>query len=153
MPGGLLRAGPAPGTGQAPPGEAMTGGARPGADVPAASQHEAAARPGDTAAGRVAVPAGGRVRPASRRGWPWVWALAWGVVAAAAVRPPGAASDVRAAFAHAGGLRLAWLGAAVAAQMVSLAGGTAAQRWLLAARGCGGRPCSAWCLPPPGWPG
>ncbi len=45
-PGGLLRAGPAPGTGQAPPGEAMTGGARPGADVPAASQHEAAAGPG-----------------------------------------------------------------------------------------------------------
>ncbi len=87
----------------------MTGGARPGADVPAASQHEAAARPGDTAAGRVAVPAGGRVRPASRRGWPWVWALAWGVVAAAAVRPPGAASDVRAAFAHAGGLRVSWL--------------------------------------------
>jgi len=105
----------------------MTGGARPGADVPAASQHEAAARPGDTAAGRV--------RPASRRGWPWVWALASGVVAAAAVRPPGAASDVRAAFAHAGGLRASWLGVAVAAEVVSLAGGAAAQRRLLSAAG------------------
>ena len=106
----------------------MTGGARPGADVPAASQHEAAARPGDTAAGRVAVPAGGRVRPASRRGWPWVWALASGVVAAAAVRAlhAGAASDVRAAFAHAGGLRVSWLGVAVAAEVALLAGGAAA---------------------------
>ncbi len=115
----------------------MTGGARPGADVPAASQHEAAARPGDTAAGRVAVPAGGRVRPASRRGWPWVWALASGVVAAAAVRAlhAGAASDVRAAFAHAGGLRVSWLGVAVAAEVALLAGGAAAQRRLLSAAG------------------
>ena len=113
----------------------MTGGARPGADVPAASQHEAAAQPGDTAAGRVAVPAGGRVRSASRRGWPWVWALASGVVAAAAVRVPGAASDARAAFAHAGGLRVSWLGVAVAAEVVALAGGAAAQRRLLSAAG------------------
>ena len=113
----------------------MTGGARPGADVPAASRHEAAARPGDTAAGPVAVPAGGRVRPASRRGWPWVWALASGVAAAAAVRVPGAASDVRAAFAHAGGLRVSWLGVAVAAEVASLAGGAAAQRRLLSAAG------------------
>jgi hypothetical protein len=80
--------------------------------VPAASQHEAAARPGDTAAARVAVRTGERVRSASRRGWSWVWALASGVVAAAAVRAHGAASDVRAAFAHAGGLRASWLGVA-----------------------------------------
>ena len=113
----------------------MTGGARPGADVPAASQHEAAARPGDTAAGRVAVRTGERLRSASRRGWPWVWALASGVVAAAAVRAPGPASDVRAAFAHAGGLRVSWLGVAVAAQVASLAGGAAAQRRLLSAAG------------------
>lgn len=103
--------------------------------MPAASQHEAAPRPGDTAAGRVAVPAGGRVRPASRRGWPWVWALASGVVAAAAVRVPGAASDVRAAFAHAGGPRVSWLGVAVAAEVAALAGGAAAQRRLLSAAG------------------
>jgi uncharacterized membrane protein YbhN (UPF0104 family) len=113
----------------------MTGGARPGAGVPAASQHDAAVRPGDMAAGRVAVRTGGRGRPASRRGRPWVWALASGVVAAAAVRAPGAASDVRAAFAHAGGLRVSWLGVAVAAEVVSLAGGAAAQRRLLSAAG------------------
>jgi hypothetical protein len=113
----------------------MTGGARRGAGVPAASQHDAAVRPGDTAAGRVAVRTGGRVRPASRRGWPWVWALASGVVAAAAVRAPGAASDVRAAFAHTDGLRVSWLGVAVAAEVVSLAGAAAAQRRLLSAAG------------------
>jgi uncharacterized membrane protein YbhN (UPF0104 family) len=112
----------------------MTGGARRGVGVPAAGQHEAAVRPGDTAAGRVAVRIGGRVRPAPRRGWPWVWVLASGVVAAA-VRVPGAASDVRAAFAHAGGLRVSWLGVAVAAEVVSLAGGAAAQRRLLSAAG------------------
>jgi len=85
----------------------MTGGAWPGADVPAASQNETA-RPGDTAAGRATVPAGGRVRQASRRGWPWVWALASGVVAAAAVRVPGAAvaglSRQRAGFGRAAGV-------------------------------------------------
>ena len=92
-------------------------------------------------------------RPASRRGWAWV--LAAGVMAAAALRAPGAAGDVRAAAAHLDGLRLAWLGVVVTAQGVALASGTAAQRQLLAlaARGCGGGPCSAWCLPPPGWPG
>ena len=74
-------------------------------------------------------------RPASRRGRPWVWVLAAGVLAAAAVRAPGAAGDLRAAAAHLGGLRLAWLGAAVAAQGVALAGGTEAQRQLLAAGG------------------
>jgi hypothetical protein len=44
-------------------------------------------------------------------------------------------SDVRAAFAHAGGLRVSWLGVAVAAEVVSLAGGAAAQRRLLSAAG------------------
>ena len=61
--------------------------------------------------------------------------LAAGVLAAAAVRAPGAAGDLRAAAGHLGGLRQAWLGAAVAAQGVALAGGTAAQRQLLAAGG------------------
>ncbi len=76
-------------------------------------------------------------RPASRRGWAWAWAwvLAAAVMAAAAVRAPGAAGDLRAAAAHLGGLRPAWLGAAVAAEGVALAGGTAAQRQLLAAVG------------------
>ena len=45
------------------------------------------------------------------------------------------ASDVRAAFAHAGGLRVSWLGVAVAAEVASLAGGAAAQRRLLSAAG------------------
>ena len=74
-------------------------------------------------------------RSASRRGWAWAWVLAAGVMAAAAVRAPGAAGDLRAAAAHLGGLRLAWLGAAVAAEGVALAGSTAAQRQLLAAVG------------------
>ena len=61
--------------------------------------------------------------------------LAAGVMAAAAVRAPGAAGDARAVAAHLGGLRLAWLGVAVAAQGMALAGGAAAQRQLLAAGG------------------
>jgi len=69
-----------------------------------------------------------------RRGRPWAWALAAGLIAATAVRLPGAAGDLRAAGAHLGGLRLAWLGAAVTAQSVSLASGAAAQ-WLLLAAG------------------
>jgi uncharacterized membrane protein YbhN (UPF0104 family) len=81
------------------------------------------------------VRTGGQVWSASRRGWPWMWVLASGVVAAAAVRAPGAASDVRAAFAHTGGLRVSWLAVAVAAEVVSLAGGAAAQRRLLSAAG------------------
>ena len=56
-------------------------------------------------------------------------------MAAAAVRAPGAAGDLRAAAAHLGRLRPAWLGAAVAAEGVALAGGAAAQRQLLAAVG------------------
>src|ERR1035438_4422046 len=46
------------------------------------------------------------------------------------------ASDVRAALAHAGGLRVSWLGVAVAAEVMSLAGGAAAAavcRWCIAA--------------------
>ncbi len=74
-------------------------------------------------------------RPASRRGWAWAWVLAAGVMAAAALRAPGAAGDVRAAAAHLDGLRLAWLGVAVTAQGVALASGTAAQRQLLGAGG------------------
>ncbi len=72
-------------------------------------------------------------RPASRRGWAWAWVLAAGVMAAAVVRAPGAAGDVRAAAAHLDGLRLAWLGVAVTAQGVALASGTAVQRQLLGA--------------------
>jgi uncharacterized membrane protein YbhN (UPF0104 family) len=53
----------------------------------------------------------------------------------AAVRSPSAVGDARAAVEHLGGLRLAWLGAAAAAQMVSLAGGAAAQLQLLAIGG------------------
>ena len=56
-------------------------------------------------------------------------------MAAAAVRAPGAAGDARAVAAHLGRLRLAWLGVAVAAQGVALAGGATAQRQLLAAGG------------------
>jgi uncharacterized membrane protein YbhN (UPF0104 family) len=65
----------------------------------------------------------------------WAWILATGVIAVAAVRSPNAAGDVRAAIEHLSGLRLAWLGAAAAAQMVSLAGGAAAQVQLLAIGG------------------
>ena len=42
-------------------------------------------------------------------------------------------ADRHAAFAHAGGLRVSWLGVAVAAEVVSLAGGAAAPRRLLSA--------------------
>lgn len=73
--------------------------------------------------------------PASRRGRAWAWVLAAGVIAAAAVRAPGAAGDVRAVAANMSGLRLAWLGAAVTAQTMALASGTAAQRQLLGAGG------------------
>ena len=59
--------------------------------------------------------------------------LAAGVMAAAAVRAPGAAGDARTVAAYLGGLRLAWLGVAVAAQGMALA--PAAQRQLLAAGG------------------
>ncbi len=112
----------------------MTGGARPGTGVPAAS-HPEPVRHRDTAAGRVRALTGGRARPAARRGRGWAWVLAAGVMAAAAVRAPGAAGDLRAMAVHLGGLRLAWLGVAAAAEGVALAGGAAAQRQLLAAGG------------------
>ena len=76
----------------------------------------------------------GRVRPASRRSRLWAWLLAAGVVAAV-VHAHGAAGDLRAMPAHLGGSRLAWLSVAVAAQIMSLAGSTAAQHLLLAADG------------------
>ena len=74
-------------------------------------------------------------RPTSRRAWPVAWGLAAGVMAVAAVRAPGAASDVRAVASHMGGLRMAWLAVAVTAQVMALASGTAAQRQLLNAGG------------------
>jgi hypothetical protein len=112
----------------------MTCGARPGTGVPAAS-HPEAVQPWDTPAGGAPVLGTGRARPGSRRGRGWAWVLAAGVLAAAAVRAPGAAGDLRAAAGHLGGLRPAWLGVAVAAQGVALASGAAAQRQLLAAGG------------------
>jgi hypothetical protein len=91
----------------------MTCGARPGTGVPAAS-HPEAVQPWDTPAGGAPVLGTGRARPGSRRGRGWAWVLAAGVLAAAAVRAPGAAGDLRAAAGHLGGLRPAWLGVGVA---------------------------------------
>jgi putative heme transporter len=66
------------------------------------------------------------------RGWRfWAWVLAVSVAVVAA-RFPGAASDLRNAFAHPGELRLGWLGPAGAAEAVALACGVAVQRQLLA---------------------
>ena len=115
----------------------MICGAQPGSEVPAASQRDAARR-WDLAAGLGPGLAGGLARPASRPRRAWTWVLASGVLVAVAVRAPGVASDLRAVFAqfaHLGGLRLAWLGVAVTAEIVSLAAGAAAQRQLLAAGG------------------
>ncbi|HEY3034400.1 MAG TPA: lysylphosphatidylglycerol synthase domain-containing protein [Streptosporangiaceae bacterium] len=92
-------------------------------------------RRGDTAAARVPVVTGGRARFASRRSRSWAWVLAAGVVMVVAVRVPGVASDVRAAFAYLDRLHLSWLCVAVTAQIASLAGAVAAQRQLLAAGG------------------
>jgi uncharacterized membrane protein YbhN (UPF0104 family) len=112
----------------------MTCDARPVTGAPAAS-HPEAARRGDTGADPVPAVTGRGTRPASRRAWVWMWVLAAGVVAVAAARLPGAAGDARAMFAHRGGLRLAWLAVAVTAQIVSLAGGAAAQHQLLTSGG------------------
>ena len=112
----------------------MTCDFRPGTTAASASYPDSA-RPGDIAAGRVPAPMDGRMRVAFRRGRPWVWVLAAGVVAAAVARAPGAASDARAAVGHLAGPRVWWLGVAVAAEIVSLAGGAGAQRQLLAAGG------------------
>jgi len=99
----------------------------------ASASRAAARRPGKDRRW-VPVLRSGRVRPASRRSRLWAWLLAAGVVAAV-VHAHGAAGDVRAMPAHLGGSRLAWLSVAVAAQIMSLAGSTAAQRLLLAAGG------------------
>ena len=112
----------------------MACGARPGTGAPAAS-HPDAARRGDTGTNPVPAVTGRGTQPASGRAWVWAWVLAAGVVAVAAARLPGAASDARAMLAHRGGLRLAWLTVAVTAQIVSLAGSAAAQRQLLTAGG------------------
>ena len=112
----------------------MTCDARPVTGAPAASQPEAARR-GDTGTDPVPAVTGRGTRPASGRAWVWTWVLAAGVVAVAAARLPGAADDARAMLAHRGSLRLAWLAVAVTAQIVSLAGGAAAQHQLLTAGG------------------
>jgi uncharacterized membrane protein YbhN (UPF0104 family) len=112
----------------------MTCGARPRTGAPAAS-HPEAARRGDTGTDPVPAVTGRVPRPASGRTRVWAWVLAAGVVAVAAARLPGAASDARAMLAHRGGLPLAWLAVAASAQTVSLAGSAAAQRQLLTAGG------------------
>jgi len=99
----------------------------------ASASRAAAGRPGKERRW-VPVLRSGRVRPASRRSRLWAWLLAAGVVAAV-VHAHGAAGDLRAMPAHLGGSRLAWLSVAVAAQIMSLAGSTAAQHLLLAADG------------------
>ena len=63
----------------------------------------------------------------------WAWAVTGGAAALVALRVPAVCVDVRAALAH--GLRLPWLGAAVAAEAVCVAGLVMAQRQLLAAAG------------------
>jgi uncharacterized membrane protein YbhN (UPF0104 family) len=73
----------------------------------------------------------GWVRSAVRRGRLWAFVLVVGLVLVVAARAHNAADDVRAVTAQVSGLRLAWLGAVVGAQVVSLAGGAAAQRQLL----------------------
>ena len=84
------------------------------------------------------APHGARVPP---RPWPRRWklvlagALAAGVAALIVLRLPDAAADVRAASSQVDGRRLPWLGAALAAQTLSLGGSAAAQRRLLAAVG------------------
>ena len=60
----------------------------------------------------------------------WAWAVTGGAAVLIALRAP---ADVRAALAD--GLRLPWLGAAVAAEVVCVAGLVMAQRQLLAAAG------------------
>ena len=112
--------------------------ARPDASRAVVGPRATTATPGPSVLGRHWVPAlaSGRGSVARfRLGRPWAWALVAGFVGAAAVRLPGAAGDLRVAAAHLSGLRLAWLGAVVAAQSVSLASGAAAQCRLLAVGG------------------
>ena len=113
----------------------MTCAARPVTRAPAVNRPRRARRRGDTAAARVPMAACGGGRLASRRGRTWAWVLAAGVTVAVAVRVPGVASDMRAAFGYLGRLHLSWLGVAVTAQIVSLASAVVAQRQLLAAGG------------------
>ena len=63
----------------------------------------------------------------------WAWAVTGAAAALIALRAPAVGADVRAALAH--GLRLPWLGAAAAAEVVLVAGLVMAQRQLLAAAG------------------
>src|SRR5262249_60056933 len=63
----------------------------------------------------------------------WGWAVTGAAAVLIALRAPAVAADLRAALA--GGLRLPWLGAAVAAEAVCVAGLVLAQRQLLAAAG------------------
>ena len=134
MRGGFFGTEPMPHTGDTKGRTLGTGTTRRGTSMPR-EDHPDAARRRDTARHWVPMFVNGRGSAASRRGRPWVWALVVGLVAAAAVRLPGAAGDLRAAVTHLGGLRLAWLGAAVTAQSVSLASGAAAQCQLLAVGG------------------
>jgi uncharacterized membrane protein YbhN (UPF0104 family) len=63
----------------------------------------------------------------------WAWALAGAAAVAAALRAPVVSADVRTMIGH--GLHFAWLGAAAAAVILSLAGLMMAQRQLLSAAG------------------
>jgi uncharacterized membrane protein YbhN (UPF0104 family) len=63
----------------------------------------------------------------------WGWAAGGAAAVLIALRAPAVWADVRTALAH--GLRLPWLGAAVAAEVVLVAGLVLAQRQLLAAAG------------------
>ncbi len=63
----------------------------------------------------------------------WGWAVTGAAAVLIALRAPSVWADVRAALAH--GLRLPWLGAAAAAEVVLVAGLVMAQRQLLAAAG------------------
>src|SRR6185312_8776052 len=68
-----------------------------------------------------------------RLAWRWAWAGTGAAGVLIALRAPAAWADVRAALAH--GLRLPWVGAAVAAEAVCVAGLVMAQCQLLAAAG------------------
>jgi hypothetical protein len=60
----------------------------------------------------------------------WAWAVTGAAAVLIALRVPAVSADVRAALAHE--LRLPWLGAAVAGEIVFVAGLVVAQRQLLA---------------------
>jgi uncharacterized membrane protein YbhN (UPF0104 family) len=113
----------------------MSCGTRAQTGMPSARRSAArspdAGRGPDAPRRRVFLLLSSRMRSAARRGRTWAWVLAAALVLAVATRAHSAADDVRAVTAQVSGLRLAWLGAAVGAQVVSLAGGAAAQRQLL----------------------